>query len=187
MLPHTQRKFDCSVARAEVSPRPLVETVLRAGRAPGALPSRPGSLPTLMAKTNAVLSIRNCEIGVSGRENGAPPRLRQNRCILVVAVRPRDGIRNGMDAETRRRQLAAAIARVAAGDRAALHLVYAATSAKLFGVCLRILGDRSEAEDVLQEVSVWRKAGLAVSRKSGGDHAGDAIDRSRGRARRRQG
>ncbi len=65
-----------------------------------------------------------------------------------------------MDAETRRRQLAAAIARVAAGDRAALRLVYAATSAKLFGVCLRILGDRSEAEDVLQEVylTVWRKA-----------------------------
>jgi RNA polymerase sigma-70 factor (ECF subfamily) len=65
-----------------------------------------------------------------------------------------------MDAETRRRQLAAAIARVAAGDRAALRLVYAATSAKLFGVCLRILGDRSEAEDVVQEVylTVWRKA-----------------------------
>jgi RNA polymerase sigma factor (sigma-70 family) len=65
-----------------------------------------------------------------------------------------------MDAETRRRQLAAAIARVAAGDRDALRLVYAATSAKLFGVCLRILGDRSEAEDVLQEVylTVWRKA-----------------------------
>jgi RNA polymerase sigma factor (sigma-70 family) len=65
-----------------------------------------------------------------------------------------------MDAETRRRQLAAAIARVAAGDRDALHLVYAATSAKLFGVCLRILNDRSEAEDVLQEVylTVWRKA-----------------------------
>jgi len=69
-------------------------------------------------------------------------------------------IADPMDAETRRRQLAAAIARVAAGDRAALRLVYAATSAKLFGVCLRILGDRSEAEDVVQEVylTVWRKA-----------------------------
>jgi RNA polymerase sigma factor (sigma-70 family) len=65
-----------------------------------------------------------------------------------------------MDAETRRRQLAAAIRRVAGGDRAALRLVYAATAAKLFGVCLRILKDRSEAEDVLQEVylTVWRKA-----------------------------
>ena len=65
-----------------------------------------------------------------------------------------------MDAETRRRQLVAAIARVAAGDRAALRIVYSETSAKLFGVCLRILGDRSEAEDVLQDVylTVWRKA-----------------------------
>ena len=65
-----------------------------------------------------------------------------------------------MDAEARRRQLAAAIRRAAAGDRAALRLVYDATAAKLFGVCLRILNDRSEAEDVLQDVyiTVWRKA-----------------------------
>ena len=65
-----------------------------------------------------------------------------------------------MDAETRRRQLVAAINRVAAGDRASLRIVYSETSAKLFGVCLRILGDRSKAEDVLQDVylTVWRKA-----------------------------
>src|SRR5215468_4900645 len=65
-----------------------------------------------------------------------------------------------MDAEALRSQLAAALARVAAGDRAALRLVYQDTSAKLFGVLLRILNDRSEAEDVLQDVfvTVWRKA-----------------------------
>jgi RNA polymerase sigma factor (sigma-70 family) len=65
-----------------------------------------------------------------------------------------------MDAEASRSQLAAALMRVAAGDRAALRMVYQDTSAKLFGVCLRILNDRSEAEDVLQDVyvSVWRKA-----------------------------
>jgi RNA polymerase sigma-70 factor (ECF subfamily) len=65
-----------------------------------------------------------------------------------------------MDAEASRSQLAAALARVAAGDRAALQLVYRDTSAKLFGVCLRILNDRSEAEDVLQDVyvAVWRRA-----------------------------
>lgn len=49
---------------------------------------------------------------------------------------------------------------VANGDRVALHDVYRQTSAKLFGVCLRILPDREEAEDVLQEVylTVWNKA-----------------------------
>ena len=52
------------------------------------------------------------------------------------------------------------LARVASGDRAAFRQVYAATSAKLFGVTLRILGTRSEAEDALQEVftRVWLNA-----------------------------
>src|SRR3979411_1406523 len=65
-----------------------------------------------------------------------------------------------MDAEASRSQLVAALVRVAAGDRAALRMVYQDTSAKLFGVCLRILNDRSEAEAVLQDVyvTVWRKA-----------------------------
>jgi len=65
-----------------------------------------------------------------------------------------------MDADVARSQLTAALARVAAGDRVALRLVYRDTAAKLLGVCLRILQDRSEAEDVLQEVfmTVWQKA-----------------------------
>ena len=52
------------------------------------------------------------------------------------------------------------MARVAAGDRAALRQLYDATSAKLFGVCLRILSDREESEDVLQDVyvTIWRRA-----------------------------
>ncbi len=50
--------------------------------------------------------------------------------------------------------------RVATGDRAAFRDIYAATSAKLFGVTLRILGTRVEAEDALQEVytRVWLHA-----------------------------
>lgn len=52
------------------------------------------------------------------------------------------------------------IARVAMGDRQAFSDLYAATSAKLFGVCLRILRDRAESEDALQEVyiRIWQKA-----------------------------
>jgi RNA polymerase sigma-70 factor (ECF subfamily) len=50
--------------------------------------------------------------------------------------------------------------RAATGDAAAFKNLYDATSAKLFGVILRILNERGEAEDVLQEVytTVWRKA-----------------------------
>ena len=49
---------------------------------------------------------------------------------------------------------------IAAGDRSAMRRLYDATSAKLFGVCLRILSDKDESEDVLQEVylTIWRRA-----------------------------
>jgi RNA polymerase sigma-70 factor (ECF subfamily) len=52
------------------------------------------------------------------------------------------------------------MARIAAGERDALRQLYDATSAKLFGVCLRILSDREESEDVLQDVyvTIWRRA-----------------------------
>ncbi|TNC52941.1 sigma-70 family RNA polymerase sigma factor [Rubellimicrobium rubrum] len=52
------------------------------------------------------------------------------------------------------------IARMAIGDRHALSALYAATSAKLFGIALRVLDDRSEAEDALQEIYVklWHNA-----------------------------
>jgi RNA polymerase sigma factor (sigma-70 family) len=65
-----------------------------------------------------------------------------------------------MDLDANRNLIAAALARIPGGDRAALQTVYRLTSAKLFGVALRILSERSEAEDVLQEVfvTVWRKA-----------------------------
>lgn len=53
------------------------------------------------------------------------------------------------------------IQRCAALDRAAFRDLYRDSSAKLMGVLLRILGERSEAEDALQEVytRVWLRAG----------------------------
>lgn len=52
------------------------------------------------------------------------------------------------------------IARTALRDRAAFRDLYQRTSAKLFGVALRILKDRSEAEEALQEiyVKIWQRA-----------------------------
>jgi RNA polymerase sigma-70 factor (ECF subfamily) len=52
------------------------------------------------------------------------------------------------------------IARCALRDRAAFRDLYGRTSAKLYGVTLRILKDRSEAEEALQEVyvKIWQRA-----------------------------
>ena len=57
--------------------------------------------------------------------------------------------------------IAELIARCAAADRVAFRALYRASSAKLMGVLLRILGERAEAEDALQEVytRVWLRAG----------------------------
>ena len=62
--------------------------------------------------------------------------------------------------EISREHLTERLRAVASKDKAALRDVYALTSAKLFGICLRILVTREEAEDVLQEVyiNVWHRA-----------------------------
>src|SRR5882757_5401194 len=94
---------------------------------------------------------------MAGREAASSDPVHQSRWYLG-STRP--GATESMDADATRSQLAAALVRVAGGDRAALRTIYQDTSAKLFGVCLRILNDRGEAEDVLQDVyvTVWRKA-----------------------------
>lgn len=61
------------------------------------------------------------------------------------------------------------IVRTSMKDRQAFDLLYRQTNAKLFGVCLRVLSDRAEAEEALQEVyvKVWTKADkFAVSELS---------------------
>lgn len=67
----------------------------------------------------------------------------------------------GKGAVLRRDELSDLLASVAAGDRRALASVYDRTSAKLYGVCVRITRDHSAAEDILQQVyiKVWDKAG----------------------------
>jgi RNA polymerase sigma-70 factor (ECF subfamily) len=59
-----------------------------------------------------------------------------------------------------RDELSRTLMRVAAGDQHAFAELYQRTSAKLFGVCLHMLIDRGEAEEVLQEIytTVWRRA-----------------------------
>lgn len=66
-----------------------------------------------------------------------------------------------MTTDLDRERLRKTLVAVAGGDRGAMRDLYRATAAKLNGVCLRVLRDEGEAEEVLQEVylTVWKKAG----------------------------
>jgi len=81
------------------------------------------------------------------------------------------------------------LSQVGLGNRPAFGKLYDLTSAKLFGVCLRLLRDRAESEDAVQEVyiKIWHNAAkfqqaeaspmawlIAIARNH-------AIDRLRGR------
>lgn len=59
------------------------------------------------------------------------------------------------------RELVPLLRATASGDRRALATLYQRTSAKLYGICLRLLASESEAQEVLQDVyvTVWQKAG----------------------------
>ena len=65
------------------------------------------------------------------------------------------------DADDARARLADILIRTGSEDRAAFRDLYALTSAKLFGICLRICGERQAAEDVLHDVyiTIWKRAG----------------------------
>ncbi|HYW58111.1 MAG TPA: sigma-70 family RNA polymerase sigma factor [Polaromonas sp.] len=66
-----------------------------------------------------------------------------------------------MKAESPDTQLIALIDRVALADESALKELYELTSSKLYGVAVRVVTNKSWAEDVLQEafLNVWRIAG----------------------------
>lgn len=64
-------------------------------------------------------------------------------------------------ADAARQRLVEALVATGSEDRSAFRTLYGLTSAKLFGVCLRICGDRQAAEDVLSDVylTIWKRAG----------------------------
>lgn len=78
----------------------------------------------------------------------------------MVAAAGMSGQGDQNKADAARAQIVALLSRVGAGDRSALRELYDLTSAKLFGICVRICADKDGAEDVLQEVyiAVWNRA-----------------------------
>lgn len=67
-----------------------------------------------------------------------------------------------------REHLISLLNKTAQGNEDAFSNLYNLTSAKLFGVCLRILNERQIAEDVLQDVyvKIWRSANRFDSSKA---------------------
>jgi RNA polymerase sigma-70 factor (ECF subfamily) len=59
------------------------------------------------------------------------------------------------------------IARVARGDRTALETLYDRHAAVVLGICIKITGDRTTAEDVLQETfwRLWKNASAYQSQR----------------------
>lgn len=66
-------------------------------------------------------------------------------------------------------ELAGLLEAVASGDRDSFSRLYERTSAKLYGICIRLLGNESEAQDALQDiyVTVWQKAARYDPSKAG--------------------
>lgn len=120
----------------------------------------------------------------------APPGLPFYRSAVSGMGSRMDSPGGAMRGSEEGRRLAGTLAAVAAGSQAAMADLYARTSAKLYGICLRVLRDEGEAEEALQEtyVTVWRKAS-AYDRNRASPIAwlavlarNKAIDRLRGRA-----
>lgn len=70
--------------------------------------------------------------------------------------------------DARRALLADLLSRTALADEQAFALLYRHTSSHLFGVALRIVRDRSVAEEILQEafINVWHHAGSYAAARS---------------------
>jgi RNA polymerase sigma-70 factor, ECF subfamily len=80
----------------------------------------------------------------------------------ATRLRPEDGLTLPTPAQPSATTIATLLRRVAAEDQQAFSALYQATSAKLYGVILRILRRRDIADEVLQEVfvKIWERAAL---------------------------
>lgn len=86
-----------------------------------------------------------------------------------------------MSPDTEPSRLAQLLSRTALGDRAAFERLYHETRSKLFAVSLRIVRDRSLAEEVLQDsfVNIWNHAADYAQAKSAPSTWMTAIVRNR--------
>lgn len=125
--------------------------------------------PSRHANPNALTAAqRRAIFGFPNLHQSRLPSSRYGLAMGVTVASPRCGavsrLKGSYKAEglslVATERLADAMQRTAQGDRSAFQEVYALTSSKLFGICLRICGEHAVAEDVLHDVylTVWRRA-----------------------------
>lgn len=97
--------------------------------------------------------------GIALRSRALHPLARNPRKPFGTVMRHDDGGKRACQISSRS-ELADALAAVAKGDVRAFERVYAATSPKLYGIVLRIVGRADLADDILQEVylRLWQRA-----------------------------
>jgi len=95
-------------------------------------------------------------MSLGARDCRAPPE----RASFAI-VTDSSSAASGALASDPRARLVAALVGTGDEDRSAFRDLYALTSAKLFGICYRICGERQAAEDVLHDVylTIWKRAG----------------------------
>ena len=104
------------------------------------------------------------------------PHRPSRRFPLSSSARPGNGLAHRSGKHDERPRAAIWRALLERGRRAAiaarLPALYDRTSAKLYGICLRLLGSEAEAEDALQDayVTVWRNAARFDPAKASADH-----------------
>lgn len=72
-----------------------------------------------------------------------------------------------------------ALTRLANGDPSGLELVYRLSAPRVFAVCLRVLGDRSEAEDVLHDTYLRLASNAGTYRQGRGSAIGWLVTMAR--------
>jgi len=93
-------------------------------------------------------------------KRGDAPKISGQHCNLQVKPRPLYQLWPNWRFCMSIKDVEILILKTAQQDRTAFEALYRATSAKLLGVALRILGNRAEAEDALQEIyiKIWSNA-----------------------------
>src|SRR5437588_2096760 len=149
-----------TVTRAGASPAPRGETVTRAGASPaprGETVTRAGASPALRGETVTRAGASPALRGETVTRAGASPALRERSGRNLCWGACVEGATGMVSPDL--------LARCKQGDRAAFEELVRVTHRRVYSLAYRLVGDRSDAEDVSQEAYLRMFRGLAGFRE----------------------